>query len=45
MIINEIWQNDHTKITYRNAAKMIGVSIHELLDIMEKEGIDIVTPK
>jgi hypothetical protein len=29
------------KITYRNAAKMIGVTIYEPLDIMEKKWIKI----
>ena len=29
------------KITYRKAAEMIGVSMYELLDIIEKEGLDI----
>ena len=29
------------KITYRKAAEMMGVAIYELLDIMEKEGIEV----
>jgi len=29
------------KITYRKAAEMMGVTIYELLDIMEKEGIEV----
>lgn len=29
------------RITYRKAAEMMGVTIYELLDIMEKEGIDV----
>jgi len=29
------------KITYRKAAEMMGVTIYELLDIMEKEGVSI----
>ena len=29
------------KITYRKAAEMIGVTIYELLDIMEKEGVGV----
>jgi len=29
------------KVTYRKAAEMIGVTIYELLDIMEKEGVGV----
>lgn len=29
------------RITYRRAAEMMGVTMYELLDLMEKEGIDI----
>lgn len=29
------------RITYRKAAEMMGVTMYELLDLMEKEGIDI----
>ncbi|MFV9631434.1 MAG: UPF0175 family protein [Methanosarcinales archaeon] len=29
------------KMTYRKAAEMMGVAIYELLDIMEKEGIEV----